>query len=359
MESLSVYFVRKVMLKSAAIYYWFMVTKKRDRVSNEGAVIDKICETLDDNLPTDDTLHFSTNGCDFWQEKLGHGERMDYAANSERFLHEHLDHGQWDLLLEAKRKLMVIIARAFTQLFRSKWIQDDWTRRSILLFPAKDQVIPNVVLPFLSADILGKTRQSSESSGPRLSDIINRGNALLRQLGILLVEIENGASTETAPTLLAPGLSENDLAADDYAKAHFIYQGLAPQLYGPLRSVIELCLYPDKCPSQLRDPNCHDAILIRGLLDTHIVKPLETELRNAIYPRELSAGTSDFLQCDTSHFRTRTTKEASSKLAATAIVHAPVYETSGSLDALQSMFFDQTDYPKDKTFAILLFLSEY
>jgi hypothetical protein len=51
------------------------------------------------------------------------------------------------------------------------------------------------------------------------------------------VEIENGASTETAPTLLAPGLSENDLAADDYVKAHFIYQGLAPQLYGPLISI--------------------------------------------------------------------------------------------------------------------------
>jgi hypothetical protein len=335
-----------------------MVIENGHRDSNDGAVIDKICESLNDSLPTDDTLHFSTNGCDFWQEKLGHGERMDYAANNERFLHEHLDRGQWDFLLEAKRKLMVIIARAFTQLFRSKWMQDDWTRRSILLFPVKGQMIPNVVLPFLSADILGKARHSSGSSGPRFSNMFN-GNPLLRQLGILLVEVENGASTETAPPQFTQDLSENDPAADDYAKAHVIYQRFRKDIYSHLRSVIDLCLYSTKCPPQLLDPDCHDVTLIRELLDTHIVKPLEYDLGN-VYSQELPVGTSDFLQCDTGHFRARPARVPSSKLAVTAIVHAPANETSGSVDALESnmsMFFDQTNYYlKDERSVILQFL---
>ena len=324
-------------------------------MSNRGDVIDKLCETLDGRLPNNDTLQFFTNGRDFWHDSSVHKESMDYAANSERFLHDHLDRGKWGLLLEAKRKLMVIIARAVTQLFGSKWMQDDWTRRNILLFPTKDQEIPNVVLPFLSVDIMGKNQsrasRNSTSSG-HLSGVINRGNALLRQLGILFVEIENGATTMEVPEQLSPVLSENEQVASDFLKAHSIYERLERELYGPLRSVIALCLYSENCPAQLMNPNCHDPGLIRELLDTHIVKPLEMELGNVIYPRLFSTSTPDFLQCDASHFRTRTAEAVSSKLMATGIVHPAAHETSRSLDALQSnrsFFFDQRDYHKDET----------
>jgi hypothetical protein len=165
------------------------------RVSNGAAFVDKICETFDDILPTDHTLHFYSDGRDFWQEKVGRGGRMDYAANGGRYLHELLDCGIWDLPVEDRLKLMVIIARAFAQLFGSMWMHNNWTRRSIFLFLAKDQKIPNILRPFISVDSLSETRQNSESSGSNLSRIVKCPDPLLCQLGIFLVEVENGAST--------------------------------------------------------------------------------------------------------------------------------------------------------------------
>jgi hypothetical protein len=166
--------------------------------------------------------------------------------------------------------LSYILAKSVWQFYDSGWMQREWTKETVhFMFERRENITKGIFLnePFLSV-------QFGDKPKPQRADQNFQSHPFpkILALGILFLEIElridianywsqddiqNGTATMNA----------NHVAADELFKSTKL-DDLGT--FGPLKDVIETCLYPDKFTQLLDDPQG-----IRSSMEVHIINPLK------------------------------------------------------------------------------------
>jgi hypothetical protein len=165
--------------------------------------------------------------------------------------------------------LSYILAKSVWQFYNSEWMQKEWTKETVhFMFERRENISKGIFLnePFLSVQF-GEPNPQREDQNFQSHPLPK-----ILALGVLFLEIELRIDiadywlqddTQKGTSIM----NANHIAADALFRSTKL-DDLGT--FGPLKDVIETCLYPDKFTKFLDDPQ-----ELRSSMEEHIINPLK------------------------------------------------------------------------------------